>query len=453
MHKRRSAEQAEIREIEERRSIPSYHVEADDASLQSPRVRDRLREVGVLVAREPAAEGGAALPRLLEGLGRVPQLAREAHPHRKPGRTLHGARRPLSPDRRLDDLLNVLDQHAVPRRRRAVDDALEVRFADDAVGDDVDGAGDLAQDSLHLEADALDLAQVRAEDLDSHHRAESRLEHDEARLDGLKEGRQDSRDGGLLLELRQDAPVGGQHQPAHPPARLDERLVPRLGAGARHVPEPVGGTVADRAGDPGDVGGAQTIRVTSSLGTDLVIERVYRNLVRYGPLTPLLEDDDVWEIMINAPDAIFVKRHRGVSGYHDEAFQDDEHILRTLTKILDDASSSHRKLDPSEGLQDAQLDNGARLHIVHRDVGHGGHTMVNIRKFTGVAFRSLDELVERLAGASAIGPILQIVTAGATTKIVLSALAVFFSYLFAIPLGVWSAVRRGVRFSSLLTST
>jgi pilus assembly protein CpaF len=128
---------------------------------------------------------------------------------------------------------------------------------------------------------------------------------------------------------------------------------------------------------------------------DLVVEKAQRNLTGYGPLEPLLVDDDVWEIMINAPDQIFVKRHTGVSGYHDEAFHDDEHVSRTLTKVLDDASSAHRKLDPSEGLQDAQLDNGARLHIVHRDIGRGSHTIVNIRKFTGVAFRSLDELAAR----------------------------------------------------------
>ena len=127
----------------------------------------------------------------------------------------------------------------------------------------------------------------------------------------------------------------------------------------------------------------------------LAIERAHRNLTGYGPLEPLLADDDVWEIMINAPDQIFVKRHRGVSGYHDEAFHDDEHVVRTLTKILDDASTSHRKLDPAEGLQDAQLDSGARLHIVHRDVGRGGHLIVNIRRFTGVAFRHLGELVDR----------------------------------------------------------
>jgi pilus assembly protein CpaF len=126
-----------------------------------------------------------------------------------------------------------------------------------------------------------------------------------------------------------------------------------------------------------------------------VVDRAYRNLCGYGPLGPLVDDDDVWEVMINAPDAIFVKRHVGQSGYHDEVFHDDEHVIRILTKILDDASSAHRKLDPAEGLQDAQLDSGARLHIVHGDVARGSHTMVNIRKFTGVVFRDLDELVGR----------------------------------------------------------
>ncbi|MGH9302231.1 MAG: CpaF family protein, partial [Acidimicrobiales bacterium] len=127
---------------------------------------------------------------------------------------------------------------------------------------------------------------------------------------------------------------------------------------------------------------------------EAVVEKAYRNLAGYGPLEPLLNDDDVWEIMINAPDSIFVKRHRGRSGYHHEIFHDDDHVARTLTKILDDASASHRKLDPAMGLQDAQLDNGSRLHIVHSDLARDGHTLVNIRKFTGVSYRTLDELVQ-----------------------------------------------------------
>lgn len=125
------------------------------------------------------------------------------------------------------------------------------------------------------------------------------------------------------------------------------------------------------------------------------VERALRNLTGYGPLEDLLADPDVWEIMVNGPGAIFTKRHSGKSGYHHEVFHDDDHVTRVLTKILDDASRSHRKLDPSEGLQDAQLVSGARLHIVHSDIGRDGHLLVNIRKFSGVVHRSLAELVER----------------------------------------------------------
>ncbi len=126
---------------------------------------------------------------------------------------------------------------------------------------------------------------------------------------------------------------------------------------------------------------------------EALISRAMQNLTGYGPLASLLDDDDVWEIMINAPDAIFVKRHVGTSGYHHESFHDDDHVLRTMTRIVDRSSGAHRALDPTSGLQDAQLDNGARLHIVHNDIARGGHMIVNIRKFTGVAFHTLRELV------------------------------------------------------------
>ena len=72
---------------------------------------------------------------------------------------------------------------------------------------------------------------------------------------------------------------------------------------------------------------------------ELVVERAFRNMARYGPLTDLLADDDVWEVQVNAPSSVFVRRHQGLSGYHDEVFHDDAHVLRTLTKLLDDAAS------------------------------------------------------------------------------------------------------------------
>jgi pilus assembly protein CpaF len=34
---------------------------------------------------------------------------------------------------------------------------------------------------------------------------------------------------------------------------------------------------------------------------EAAVERALRNLIGYGPLEPLLEDPDVWEIMVNGP--------------------------------------------------------------------------------------------------------------------------------------------------------
>jgi hypothetical protein len=76
------------------------------------------------------------------------------------------------------------------------------------------------------------------------------------------------------------------------------------------------------------------------------------------------------------------ERLGGPSGYH-EAFRDDDHVLRTLTKLLD-AASARRKLDPADGLEDAELDDDARVHVIHGDVARAERVLVNVRRFTGV---------------------------------------------------------------------
>ena len=56
------------------------------------------------------------------------------------------------------------------------------------------------------------------------------------------------------------------------------------------------------------VGGVQAgLRAFDVADPDTVAERAYRNIAGYGPLEPLLADDDVWEIMVNAPDGVFVE--------------------------------------------------------------------------------------------------------------------------------------------------
>jgi pilus assembly protein CpaF len=47
------------------------------------------------------------------------------------------------------------------------------------------------------------------------------------------------------------------------------------------------------------------LRAFDLVDREVVAERAYRNLAGYGPLEPLLADDDVWEVMLNAPDLVF----------------------------------------------------------------------------------------------------------------------------------------------------
>ena len=56
------------------------------------------------------------------------------------------------------------------------------------------------------------------------------------------------------------------------------------------------------------------LRAIDLADPDTVAERAYRIIAGYGPLEALLRDDDVWEIMGNALEAIFAKRQHGVIG-------------------------------------------------------------------------------------------------------------------------------------------
>lgn len=123
--------------------------------------------------------------------------------------------------------------------------------------------------------------------------------------------------------------------------------------------------------------------------------RIESNIVGYGPIDSLLADDSVWEIMINAHDSIFIRRHGRGTTFHHESFHDPEHLRRTIARILSENGLNQRKLEPADGLQDVQLAQGARLHIVHPDLTKEGSLIVNIRKFTGLPIRNISELIKR----------------------------------------------------------
>ncbi|TAN20545.1 MAG: CpaF family protein [Actinomycetota bacterium] len=122
-------------------------------------------------------------------------------------------------------------------------------------------------------------------------------------------------------------------------------------------------------------------------------ELVLRNLTGFGPIEPLLEDANIWEISINGSKDIFVKSHDAPPRRHHETFHDEQHLERVLSRILETSVGSTRQLDPSLGVQDAQLPDGTRIHIVHPELTQNFSFAVSIRKFAKHSLNSIEDFV------------------------------------------------------------
>ncbi|WP_344068694.1 CpaF family protein [Microbacterium sediminicola] len=106
----------------------------------------------------------------------------------------------------------------------------------------------------------------------------------------------------------------------------------------------------------------------------------------FGPLQAYLEDPEVEEIWINAPDAVYIAR-AGVASRVPVVLTDA--VVRDLVERM--LHSTGRRVDLSQPFVDAALPDGSRLHVVIPDVTRA-HWAVNIRRFLP-RFRTLDDLV------------------------------------------------------------
>ena len=95
-----------------------------------------------------------------------------------------------------------------------------------------------------------------------------------------------------------------------------------------------------------------------------------------GPLQALLDDVSVQEIMVNAPDQVYVERD-GRLQRTDVRFRDDAHIRRIADRIL---AVIGRRVDESSPLVDARLADGSRVNITIPPASPK-HPVVTIRKF------------------------------------------------------------------------
>jgi pilus assembly protein CpaF len=99
-------------------------------------------------------------------------------------------------------------------------------------------------------------------------------------------------------------------------------------------------------------------------------------LIGYGPIQDLVDDDDIDDIVVNGPGQVFVER----AGRLEEValrFMDDAHVVRVIQRIL---APLGRRVDESTPMVDARLPDGSRVNAIIPPIALNG-PCVSIRKF------------------------------------------------------------------------
>jgi pilus assembly protein CpaF len=154
--------------------------------------------------------------------------------------------------------------------------------------------------------------------------------------------------------------------------------------------------LADEAGDGGVMDGTrleealdavlgEQPRVYARAERDAILTAVRDEAGGYGPLDPLLRDNEVNEIMVNTPQEVYVER-RGHIERAQVRFRDQAHVLQVVERIL---APLGRRVDESSPMVDARLPSGARVNVIVPPVAVRGVT-VTIRKFAPDAYRMTD---------------------------------------------------------------
>lgn len=97
----------------------------------------------------------------------------------------------------------------------------------------------------------------------------------------------------------------------------------------------------------------------------------------YGPITELLEDKNVTEIMVNGIDQIYIEIDGRIIKDESVSFINDDHIIRTIQRMVQPYG---RTIDTSSPMVDARLKDGSRLNAVIPPLSLKG-PVLTIRKF------------------------------------------------------------------------
>ncbi|PKN91476.1 MAG: type II secretion system protein E [Chloroflexi bacterium HGW-Chloroflexi-6] len=119
-----------------------------------------------------------------------------------------------------------------------------------------------------------------------------------------------------------------------------------------------------------------------------LFEQISAEILGFGPLQPLLEDDTISEIMVNGPKNIYVER-KGKIVRVPITFESNDHVMRVIDRIV---APLGRRIDESSPYVDARLPDGSRVNAVIPPISLVGPSLT-IRKFSKNPI-TVDQLIQ-----------------------------------------------------------
>ncbi|MCI0876935.1 MAG: CpaF family protein [Chloroflexi bacterium] len=116
-----------------------------------------------------------------------------------------------------------------------------------------------------------------------------------------------------------------------------------------------------------------------------LLDWVIADILGYGPLEPLLQDESITEVMVNGPKRIYVER-RGLIEPTEVVFENEAHLRRIIDRIV---SPLGRRVDESSPMVDARLPSGYRVNATIPPLALDGSSLT-IRKFAQTPYTVQD---------------------------------------------------------------
>lgn len=115
----------------------------------------------------------------------------------------------------------------------------------------------------------------------------------------------------------------------------------------------------------------------SNLERNHIFNLIENEINGYGPITELLDDENITEIMVNAPNQIYIEIDGKVVKDDSISFINDDHIIRTIQRMIQPLG---RTIDIAHPMVDSRLKDGSRINAVIPPLSLNG-PVLTIRKF------------------------------------------------------------------------